>query len=424
MIFSSILDNGFLFLLYFQKHFCAYNAKKEQNMGVFEEIPLLPPDSVFNLNASYQADIRKNKVDLGVGVYKNENLLTEVLPSVKKAEKFLLEKEKTKSYLPIEGDSFFLKQIGKLVFGSDFFSANEERISAIQAIGGTGSLQLAGAFLKKTIPSKIYVSDPTWPNHKGIFIDCGLKVHSYPYYDISNNCLEFEKFIQFLSFIEEKSILVLHACCHNPTGMDLNQSQCEILLKVCKNKRLIPLFDCAYLGLGESIEKDRAMMRMFAEEGMEMLVAFSCSKNFGLYAERVGAVLILAENGSIKKNMLSQLRKIVRTSYSNPPKHGAQIVAHILQSDLKKEWEKELFSMSTRMNQMRCSLCACLKSHFYLKKGLGMFGLSGLTNSQVIQLKEEYAIYMTAEGRINFCGLNASNVEYVTQALLDVLCEK
>ncbi|MGL4540844.1 MAG: aromatic amino acid transaminase [Candidatus Rhabdochlamydia sp.] len=393
-------------------------------MGVFEEIPLLPPDSVFNLNASYQADIRKNKVDLGVGVYKNENLLTEVLPSVKKAEKFLLEKEKTKSYLPIEGDSFFLKQIGKLVFGSDFFSANEERISAIQAIGGTGSLQLAGAFLKKTIPSKIYVSDPTWPNHKGIFIDCGLKVHSYPYYDISNNCLEFEKFIQFLSFIEEKSILVLHACCHNPTGMDLNQSQREILLKVCKNKRLIPLFDCAYLGLGESIEKDRAMMRMFAEEGMEMLVAFSCSKNFGLYAERVGAVLILAENGSIKKNMLSQLRKIVRTSYSNPPKHGAQIVAHILQSDLKKEWEKELFSMSTRMNQMRCSLCACLKSHFYLKKGLGMFGLSGLTNSQVIQLKEEYAIYMTAEGRINFCGLNASNVEYVTQALLDVLCEK
>jgi aspartate/tyrosine/aromatic aminotransferase len=393
-------------------------------MSVFEEIPLLPPDSVFNLNTSYQADTRKNKVDLGVGVYKNENLLTEVLPSVKKAEKYLLENEKTKGYLPIEGDSFFLKQIGKLVFGSDFFSANEERISAIQAIGGTGSLQLAGAFLKKAISSKIYVSDPTWPNHKGIFADCGLEVHSYPYYDTSNHCLEFERFIQFLSFIEEKSILVLHACCHNPTGMDLNQSQCEILLKVCKNRRLIPLFDCAYLGLGESIEKDRAMMRMFAEEGMEMLVAFSCSKNFGLYAERVGAVLILAENGSIKKNMLSQLRKIVRTSYSNPPKHGAEIVAHILQSDLKKEWEKELFSMSTRMNQMRHSLCDCLKSHFYLKKGLGMFGLSGLTHSQVIQLKEEYAIYMTAEGRINFCGLNASNVEYVTQALLDVLCEK
>lgn len=393
-------------------------------MGVFERVPLLPPDSVFNLNTSYQADIRKNKIDLGVGVYKNENLLTEVLPSVKKAEKYLLENEKTKSYLPIEGDSCFLKQIGQLVFGSDFFYANEERISAVQAIGGTGSLQLAGAFLKKTIPSKIYVSHPTWPNHQGIFIDCGLEVHSYPYYDTSNNCLEFEKLIQFLLLVEEKSILVLHACCHNPTGMDLNQSQCEILLKVCKNKKIIPLFDCAYLGLGESIEKDRAMMRMFAEEGMEMLVAFSCSKNFGLYAERVGAVLILTENDSIKKNMLSQLRKIVRTNYSNPPKHGAQIVAHILQSDLKKEWEKELFSMSTRMHQMRHSLCACLKNHFYLKKGLGMFGLSGLTHSQVIQLKEEYAIYMTAEGRMNFCGLNANNVEYVTQALLDVLCEK
>lgn len=393
-------------------------------MGVFEKISLLPPDSVFNLNTSYQADIRKNKIDLGVGVYKNENLLSEILPSVKKAEKFLLENEKTKSYLPIEGDSVFLKQIGQLVFGSDFFSANEQRISSIQAMGGTGSLHLAGAFLKKTIPSKVYVSDPTWPNHQGIFTDCGLEVHSYPYYDKSNNALVFEQLIQFLALVEENSILVLHACCHNPTGMDLNQSQCEMLLKVCKNKRLIPLFDCAYLGLGESIEKDRAMMRMFAEEGMEMLVAFSCSKNFGLYAERVGAVLILAENGFIKKNVLSQLRKIVRTSYSNPPKHGSQIVAHILQSDLKKEWKRELFSMSTRMNQMRQSLCACLKSHFYLKKGLGMFGLSGLTHPQVIQLKEEYAIYMTEEGRMNICGLNASNVEYVAKALLDILCEK
>lgn len=393
-------------------------------MGVFKQMSLLPPDSIFGLKTSYQTDMRKNKVDLGLGVYKNENLFTEILPSVKKAEKYLLENEYTKAYLPMEGDPFFLEQIGQLVFGSDFFSANQERIAVLQTIGGTGSLQLAGTFLKKAIPSKIYLAHPTWPNHQAIFIGCGLEVHSYPYYDKSNHCIAFEKLIQFLSLIEEKSILVLHACCHNPTGMDLNQSQCKTLLKACKDKELIPLFDCAYLGLGESIEKDRAMIRMFAEEGMEMLVAFSCSKNFGLYAERIGALFVFLENCSIKKNVISQLRKMIRINYSNPSKHGAQIVAHILNSDLKKEWEKELFSMRRRIDQMRNSLCACLKSHFYLKKGLGMFGLSGLNTSQIRQLKEDYAIYMTEEGRMNFCGLNANNVEYVAKALSDVICEK
>ncbi len=393
-------------------------------MGVFDQVPLLPPDSIFNLNTSYQADMRKNKVDLGVGVYKNEDLLTVILSSVRKAEKYLLKKEKTKTYLPIEGDPFFLEAVGQLVFGADFFYAHQERLAAVQAIGGAGALKLAGAFFKQEMPAKVYVSDPTWPNHQGIFENCGLEVYSYPYYDKSKHCIEFEKLIQFLSLIEEKSILVLHACCHNPTGMDLTTSQSKILLKVCQDKKIIPLFDCAYLGLGESIEKDCAMIREFAEEGIDMLVAFSCSKNFGLYAERVGALWILVENCSIKKNVMSQLRRIVRTSYSNPPKHGAQIVEHILSSDLKKEWELELFSMRKRMHQMRHSLAAYFKKHTYLKKGLGMFGLSGLNHSQVKQLQEEYAIYMTPNGRINLCGLNAGNIEYVAQSLLDVICEK
>ncbi|HEV3270243.1 MAG TPA: amino acid aminotransferase [Candidatus Rhabdochlamydia sp.] len=393
-------------------------------MGVFDQVPQAPPDAIFNLNTSYQADMRKNKVDLGVGVYKNEELLTVILPSVEQAERYLLKNEKTKTYLPIEGDPSFLKAVGQLVFGTDFFSAHQERLAAVQAIGGAGALRLAGAFLQQEMSSKVYVSDPTWPNHQGIFGDCGLEVYSYPYYDPSNHCIEFEKLIQFLSLMEEKSILVLHACCHNPTGMDLTLAQSKILLKVCRDRKIIPLFDCAYLGLGESIEKDRAMIRMFAEEGIEMLVAFSCSKNFGLYAERVGVLWALVENGSIKKSVMSQLRRIVRTSYSNPPKHGAQIVAHILSSDLKKEWELELFSMRKRMHQMRHSLCALSQKHTYLKKGVGMFGLSGLNNSQVKQLQEEYAIYMTANGRMNFCGLNAGNVEYVAQSLSDVICEK
>jgi len=393
-------------------------------MGVFDQVPLLLPDSIFQLNTRYQADTRKNKVDLGIGVYKNENLLTEILPSVEKAEKHLLKNEKTKTYLPIEGDPFFLKAVGQLVFGTDFFSAHQERLAAVQAIGGTGALRLAGTFLKQEISSKVYISDPTWLNHQGIFENCGLQVYSYPYLDKSNHCIVFEKLVQFLSFIEERSILVLHACCHNPTGMDLSPSQSEALLKVCKIKKIIPLFDCAYLGLGESIQKDRAMIRMFAEEGIEMLVAFSCSKNFGLYAERVGILCVLTESCSVKKNVTNQLKKIIRTNYSTPPKHGAQIVTHILSSDLKKEWELELFSMRKRMYQMRHSLCACLKTHTYWKKGLGMFGLSGLNDSQVKQLQEEYAIYMTANGRMNFCGLNADNIEYVAQSLLDVICEK
>ncbi|KAG6559880.1 Aspartate aminotransferase [Candidatus Rhabdochlamydia oedothoracis] len=393
-------------------------------MGVFDQVTLLLPDSIFQLNTSYQADIRKNKVDLGVGVYKNENLLAEILPSVEKAQKYLLKNEKTKTYLPIEGDPLFLKAVGQLVFGANFFSAHQERLVAVQAIGGTGALKLAGIFLKQELSSKVYVSNPTWPNHQGIFRNCGLQVYSYPYYDKSNRCIEFEKLMQFLSLIEEKSILVLHACCHNPTGMDLTPAQSKILLKVCQDKKIIPLFDCAYLGLGESIQKDRAMIRLFAEEGMEMLVAFSCSKNFGLYAERVGALWILVESCSVKENVISQLKKIIRTNYSNPPKYGAQIVTHILSSNLKKEWELELFSMRKRMNQMRHSLCAYLKKHLFLKQGLGMFGLSGLNHSQVKQLQEEYAIYMTANGRMNFCGLNAGNVKYVAQSLLDVICEE
>lgn len=392
-------------------------------MGMFEKVPLLPPDSIFILNTDYREDARKDKVDLGVGVYKNENLLVEVFSSVKKAEKHILAHESTKIYLPIEGDPFFLDQISQLILGSAFFSANQERISAIQAIGGTGALQLAGAFLKKEISSQIYVSNPTWPNHQNIFSSCGLKVFSYPYYDRVNHSIAFEELVQFFSFVKEKSVLVLHACCHNPTGMDLTLSQGKILLKLCRDKKIIPLFDCAYLGLGESLEKDSAILRMFAEEGMEMLIAFSCSKNFGLYAERVGALLVLSESSSTKKNITSQLKKIVRTTYSNPPKHGAQIVAHILGSSLKKEWELELLSMRKRMNQMRTSLSTYFKGHFYLKKGLGMFGLSGLSPSQVKQLKEEYAIYITENGRMNLCGLNTNNVEYVAQALLDI-CEK
>lgn len=392
-------------------------------MGIFEQVPLLPPDPIFVLNAEYQNDARECKVDLGVGVYKNEKLLTEILPSVKKAEEHILANESTKTYLSIEGDAFFLDQVGRLVFGSAFFSANQERIAAVQAIGGTGALQLAGAFLKKEDSSKVYISSPTWSNHRNIFVECGLQVFSYPYYDKSNHCIDFEELISFFSLIEEKSILVLHACCHNPTGMDLTIAQCKVLLKICQERRLMPLFDCAYLGLGESLDSDSAMLRMFAKEGIEMMIAFSCSKNFALYAERVGVLWVLSESNSARRSIVSQLQKIVRANYSNPPKYGAQIVAHILESSLKKEWELELVSIRKRMNQMRNSLCSYLKRYSYLKKGLGMFGLSGLNSSQVKQLKEEYAIYMTEDGRMNLCGLNLGNVEYVAQALLDI-CEK
>lgn len=411
------------FLIVLSKYCVHTIRKRSQNMGMFDQVSLLPPDPIFVLNTEYQNDPRGCKVDLGVGVYKNEKLLTEILPSVKKAEEHIISNEKTKTYLPIEGDAFFLDQVSQLVFGSAFFSANQARIASVQAIGGTGALQLAGTFLKKENFSKVYVSNPTWPNHRNIFVECGLQVFSYPFYDKSNHCIDFEQFISFFSFIEEKSILVLHACCHNPTGMDLTIAQCKVLLKVCQEKRLMPLFDCAYLGLGESLDSDSAMLRMFAREGVEMLVAFSCSKNFGLYAERVGVLWVLSESSFTRRSILSQLQKIARANYSNPPKHGAQIVAHILESKLKKEWELELASIRKRMCQMRNSLCSYLKRLSYLRKGLGMFGLSGLNPAQVKQLKEEYAVYMTEDGRMNLCGLNLGNVEYVAQALLDI-CEK
>lgn len=382
-------------------------------MSFFEKIPLAPPDPILGLTLAFQEDTRSTKVNLGAGIYKTADLRTPVLSCVKSAESVLLDTEKSKEYLPIEGDHLFIDRIGELIFGDALW---EERIAGFQTVGGTGALKIGGTFLKEEADKPIWLSVPTWPNHRAVFLSCGLKVDHYPYYKV------FEKMIDCLESMQPGSIVVLHASCHNPTGWDLNLEQWKTVLALFKQKKLIPFFDCAYQGFGRGFEEDVEAIRLFAREGLEMLVAVSSAKNFSLYGERVGALFIVAESTKIAEHISSRVKQIIRTTYSSPPMHGAKIVAHILStSSLRKSWEEELNDMRQRINSLRFSLCERLGEEFsHLKSGLGMFAFTGLDKSGVDRLKTEYGIYMPSDGRINVCGLNQDNLDYVVDAIKQV----
>lgn len=383
----------------------------------FEKVPLAPPDAILGLTLAFQNDPRPAKVNLGVGVFKTQELRTPVLSCVKSAEAALLDLEKTKEYLPIEGDALFIDQIGGLIFGDAFWDKENKRIAGFQTVGGTGALKVGGTFLKEEAERPVWLSTPTWTNHIGVFASCGMKIERYPYYKA------FEKMIACLESLSEGSIVVMHASCHNPTGWDLNADQWKTLLPLFKRKRLIPFFDCAYQGFGRGLDEDAAAIRLFAREGLEMLVAVSNAKNFGLYGERVGALYIVAETAVIAEHISSRVKQVIRAIYSNPPMHGAKIVAHILStSSLRKTWEEELNAMRQRINSLRISLCDHLGEEYsHLKEGKGMFVYSGLHQSQVDRLKTEYGIYMPSDGRINVCGLNQDNLDYVVDAIKRVI---
>lgn len=396
-------------------------------MSFFDQVSLLPPDPIFGLQAAFLADPREGKVDLSVGVYKTADLKTPILSSVKKAEKILLETEKSKGYLPGEGDKSYLEQVGLLTFGEEFWKRSADRIQAAQSIGGTGALRLGAEFLKQEVSETIYVSDPTWPNHRGVFGRLGMKVASYPYYDSTRQILLFEELCHFLNSLPARSIVVLHACCHNPTGADLSQEQWKALSLIFWDKNLVPFFDCAYQGFDRGMEEDAFALRLFAEAGHEMLVALSYSKNFSLYGERAGALFVVTPSQKIAGHVESKIKNIIRQNYSNPPIHGVSIVATILQSPaLKKEWEQELSSMRERVNQMRNALAQALvarteKGNFsFLENRTGLFSFCGLRKEQVERLIAEFAIYMTGDGRINITGLNEGNLDYVVNAILAV----
>ena len=396
---------------------------------MFEKIEMAPADPILGLTDSFKKESNPDKVNLGVGVYKDEEGKTPILNSVKAAEKIILEEEKTKSYLPIDGSPKYKKLVQELLFGEESELISTERIATVQTPGGTGGLKVAADFLKKFYPNaKIWLSDPTWANHGKIFNSAGLETESYPYYDKETKLLNFDGMYKKLSSLSENDIVLFHACCHNPTGVDISQDQWKKLASLANKCKFLPFFDFAYQGFGNGIDEDAGGLRIFADKVDSFLVANSFSKNFGLYNERIGALSAIAKDDDKAKKVLSQLKICARTNYSNPPSHGASIVSTILDSqDLKMVWIGEVKEMCDRINSFRKLLVENLKNHgcsidfSFMNTQKGMFSYTGLSKEKVRELRSKYAIYFVDSGRINVAGLNNENIDYVCKAFADVL---
>ncbi|MFC0179736.1 amino acid aminotransferase [Thorsellia kenyensis] len=396
---------------------------------MFENIIKAPADPILGLADLFKADSRPNKINLGIGVYKNEFGDTPVLNSVKKAEALLLECEKTKNYLGIDGLAAFAKATQELLFGKDSAIISDKRASTAQTPGGTGALRVAAEFLaNNTSAKRVWISKPTWPNHHNIFKAVGIEVCDYAYYDAANKSLDFEGMLEDLNQAQEGDIVLFHGCCHNPTGIDPTLSQWEQLADLSRAKGLLPLFDFAYQGFARGLEEDAEGLRAFAKNHRELMVASSYSKNFGLYNERVGACTLIAASQEDADKAFSQIKSVIRANYSNPPAHGASIVATILENPvLRKEWESELTDMRARIKKMRDEFVRLLKEHgatqdfSFIQRQYGMFSFSGLNSDQVARLKDEFAIYAVSSGRINVAGMTDHNIQALCKAIVAVL---
>ena len=394
-------------------------------MSLFDSLVLLPPDPIFGISATYRADKREKKIDLVVGSFRTEEGETPVLQAVKRAEQQLLHKERDKEYLPIDGEETFISEIAELLFGDRLM---KEHLYGAQTVGGTGALRTIADILFKKWTEVIYTPNLTWPNHRGIFTRVGYKVENYPYYDTQSHSFDFDNFYDFIEKLPNRSLIVLHASCHNPTGADLKPEEWRKLSELFLIKGHFPFFDCAYQGFGKSLIDDVYSVRLFAEAGHEMAVAYSCAKNFSLYGERVGALYFLVRSKTNAETIRSYAKALIRTNYSNPPMHGAKIVAEILSSsNLTELWEEELSVMRARIAHMRKSLLNALQAKSkkmdfsFLNEQLGLFSFFSLEKSQVERLISEFGIYMPYDGRINVTGLNEKNLDPVVKALLKVI---
>lgn len=387
------------------------------------------PDSIFGLKEAFKNDSNPLKVNLGAGVYQDDNGNTPILESVKVAEKMLLYNEESKSYLPISGQLTYTNIVQKLLFGDDYEINSSKRASTIHTPGGTGALRMGAELLKKVSPKAcIWVSTPTWANHKGIFGSAGVKIKEYPYYDNRLKTLDFIRLLDCLEQVPEGDIVLLHACCHNPSGVDLSNEQWRILVKIANEKKWIPFLDFAYQGFGAGIEKDRFAIEVFARSGIDLFIASSFSKNIGLYNERTGALTVVSPTQREAQVAMSHLTSIARVFYSNPPAHGGLIVAQILNhKDLTECWLEELSAMRKRINDMRNALVSGLIergvtgdfSHINAQRG--MFSFSGLSDKIVAWLKEKKSIYLVRGGRISLAGLTTGNVDYVCDSIAQAL---
>ncbi|GAA5134980.1 amino acid aminotransferase [Thalassotalea piscium] len=395
---------------------------------MFGSLKALPADPILGLLAKYREDSNPKKVDLGVGVYKNEAGHTAILNCVKKAEKYRYDTEDTKVYIGPTGSPLFNEEMSKLIFGHHK-ALLENRVRTVSTPGGTGALRVAAEFIKSCkAGTTIWVSNPTWANHTGLFQAAGLTVKTYPYYDYENKTLDFDGMLAALKEVSADDAVLLHACCHNPSGMDLTNEQWQQVAEVAKAKAWLPVLDMAYQGFGDGLDEDAYGLRLIAESVEEMIVCSSCSKNFGLYRERIGAATIIANSTANADIANSVLLSVVRCIYSMPPAHGAALVETILHSDeLRQLWHAELKEMRDRINGNRQILVDKLaengveRDFSFITRQKGMFSFLGITPEQVQRLQDEFSIYMVGSSRMSIAGIAKSNVDYLAQSIAKVL---
>ncbi len=397
--------------------------------SLFESVELAPRDPILGLNEQYNADTRAGKVNLGVGVYYDDQGRLPLLQAVRKAEIARIEAAAARGYLPIEGIPGYNKGAQTLLFGQESDLLASGRVLTAQALGGTGALKIGADFLKQLLPeSKVVISDPSWENHRALFERAGFTVDTYPYYDAASHGLNFSGMLQNLQELPPQTIVLFHACCHNPTGVDPTFEQWQQIVQVVKEKNLVPFLDIAYQGFGDGLEEDASVVRLFAQHDLTMLISSSFSKSFSLYGERVGALTLVSSSKEESTRVLSQLKRVIRTNYSNPPTHGGTVVSTVLNTpELYTLWADELAGMRDRIRAMRIQLVQKLKDHgiqqdfdFVLKQR-GMFSYSGLTAAQVDRLREDYGVYAVSSGRICVAALNSSNIDHVAASIAKVL---
>lgn len=397
-------------------------------MSLFSAVEMAPRDPILGLNEQYNADTNPNKVNLGVGVYFDDNGKLPLLQCVQAAEKTMMATPTARGYLPIDGIVAYDNAVKALVFGAESDVVKSGRVSTVQAIGGTGGLKIGADFLKKVSPNaKVLISDPSWENHRAIFINAGFEVGSYAYYDAAKRGVNFEGMLADLNAAASGTIVVLHACCHNPTGYDITDAQWDQVIAVVKAKGLTAFLDMAYQGFGHGIAEDGAVIGKFVAAGLNIFVSTSFSKSFSLYGERVGALSVVASDKEEASRVLSQLKIAIRTNYSNPPIHGGAVVAAVLNNpELRAKWESELAEMRVRIKAMRQKLVDGLKAAgiqqdmSFITTQIGMFSYSGLTKDQMVRLRSEFGVYGTDTGRMCVAALNSKNIDYVCASIAKV----
>jgi aromatic-amino-acid transaminase len=398
-------------------------------MSLFTAVEMAPRDPILGLNEQFNADANPHKVNLGVGVYYDDNGKLPLLECVKAAEKQMMEDPKARGYLPIDGIAAYDAAVKNLVFGAESEPVKSGRVATVQALGGTGGLKIGADFLKRINPNaKVLISDPSWENHRALFSQAGFTVESYPYYNAAKRGIDFDGMLTALKMAPEGTVVVLHACCHNPTGYDITPEQWDQVIATVKERQLVPFLDMAYQGFGYGITEDGAVIGKFVASGQNFFVSTSFSKSFSLYGERVGALSVLCQDKEEAARVLSQLKIMIRTNYSNPPIHGGQVVAMVLNTpELRALWEKELGDMRLRIKQMRIALVEKLKAAgvkqdmSFITQQIGMFSYSGLTKDQMVRLRNEFGVYGTDTGRMCVAALNSKNIDYVCASIAKVL---